>query len=98
MTSSHVNPFRSTRPRPNFARTPERQHRQKNQPMLKTIIRVTAFMALIACPVTAQQTRIQSPAEFLGYPLGERFTDHAGVVRYMEALAVASPIVRVRRY
>ena len=56
--------------------------------MLKTIIRVTAFMALIACPVTAQQTRIQSPAEFLGYPLGERFTDHAGVVRYMEALAV----------
>jgi hypothetical protein len=66
--------------------------------MLKTIIRVTAFMALIACPVTAQQTRIQSPAEFLGYPLGERFTDHAGVVRYMEALAAASPIVRVRRY
>lgn len=41
---------------------------------------------------------VPSPAQVLGYELGERFTDHAGVVRYMEALAAASPRVSVRRY
>lgn len=39
-----------------------------------------------------------SPAAVLGYELGERFTDAAGVVRYMEVLASASPLVEVRRY
>jgi hypothetical protein len=34
----------------------------------------------------------------LGHDLGARFTDHAGVVRYMEALAEASPLVQVQRY
>lgn len=41
---------------------------------------------------------IPSPAEVLGYALGERFTDHAGVVRYLEALASVSPRVEIRRY
>src|SRR5690625_1225196 len=39
-----------------------------------------------------------SPAEVLGHDLGERFTDHAGVMRYMDALAAASPRVEVRPY
>ncbi|MGH7475537.1 MAG: M14 family zinc carboxypeptidase [Longimicrobiales bacterium] len=40
-----------------------------------------------------------SPAEVLGYELGERFTDHAGVLRYMEALAAAAPAqVRIVEY
>ncbi|MBI4409507.1 MAG: zinc carboxypeptidase, partial [Gemmatimonadetes bacterium] len=39
-----------------------------------------------------------SPAQVLGYELGERFTDHAGIVRYLEALAAASPRVRVWNY
>lgn len=53
-------------------------------------------------PVAAQDPgagRIPaSPAEVLGHELGERFTDHAGVVRYMEALAASSPRVRIQRY
>lgn len=47
---------------------------------------------------TPSTSSIASPAEFLGYDLGERFTDHAGVVRYMEHLAEASPLVEVVRY
>jgi hypothetical protein len=40
-----------------------------------------------------------SPEQVLGYGIGERFTDHAGVVRYMEALAAAVPdMVRLERY
>lgn len=58
--------------------------------------------AMAAAPADAWQGggsgRIPSPAEVLGYELGERFTDHAGVVRYMESLAAASPMVRLERY
>ncbi len=63
-------------------------------------------LALAAGPLpgSAQQqsprspARIASPAELLGYPLGERFTDVAGSQRYFESLAAASPRVRVRKY
>jgi hypothetical protein len=40
-----------------------------------------------------------SPEQVLGHALGERFTDHAGVVRYFEALAAAAPRqTRLERY
>jgi len=56
----------------------------------------------VTVPAAAQQRNgpggVASPAEVLGYELGERFTDHAGVVRYMEALAAASPRVQIRPY
>ncbi|HEX6940127.1 MAG TPA: M14 family metallopeptidase [Longimicrobiales bacterium] len=52
-----------------------------------------------AAPAAAQAPdTVPSPARVLGHELGERFTDHAGVVRYMEALDAASPRVEVRRY
>jgi hypothetical protein len=57
---------------------------------------------LLAQPASARQSDRNSvppsPAEVLGHELGARFTDHAGVVRYMEALAAASPLVQVQRY
>lgn len=59
------------------------------------------FLALVlaAGGLQAQQgPRIPSPAEALGYQLGEQFTDHARVVRYLETLATGSPIVRIREY
>src|SRR5690625_5145219 len=46
----------------------------------------------------ALSSAVPSPAEVLGHELGERFTDHAGVMRYMDALAAASPRVEVRPY
>jgi hypothetical protein len=42
---------------------------------------------------------VPSPEQVLGYGIGERFTDHAGVVRYMEALAAAVPaMARLQEY
>lgn len=47
-------------------------------------------------PLTAQE--VPSPAEVLGYELGERFTTVAGVTHYLSALADASPMVSVHPY
>ena len=41
---------------------------------------------------------VPSPADFLGYPLGTRFTQHARILDYLEALAAASPRVHFERY
>lgn len=63
--------------------------------------RTIAFLTLVAAAVPAlaqAPATVPSPAEVLGHELGERFTDHAGVVRYMEALDASSPRVQVRRY
>jgi hypothetical protein len=67
-----------------------------------TPLRVLFAAALLAAPpiaATAAAQAVPSPQQVLGYAIGERFTDHAGVVRYMEALAAAVPqMVRVERY
>ena len=57
---------------------------------------VIASNSSAAVPAAAQAP--PSPRDVLGHDLGERFTDHAGVVRYFDALAEASPIVTVERY
>ena len=41
---------------------------------------------------------VSSPAEFLGYQLGERYTTHHRVVDYAKRLAQKSPRVRVETY
>ncbi len=55
-------------------------------------------MALLAVPAAAVAQAPPSPADVLGWELGERFTDVPDVGRYMEALADASPLVSVERY
>ena len=65
---------------------------------LHLLAAATLQAAALNGSAVAQQARVPSPAEVLGYELGARFTEHAGVVRYMEALAAASPNVEVRRY
>ncbi len=47
-------------------------------------------------PISGQE--IPSPAEVLGYELGERFTTVAGVVHYFSTLAEASELVSVETY
>ncbi|MEJ0054598.1 MAG: M14 metallopeptidase family protein [Bacteroidota bacterium] len=44
------------------------------------------------------QTKLQSPAEFLGYELGDRFTRHARVVDYFNHVDQASANVKVAQY
>lgn len=41
---------------------------------------------------------VPSPADYLGYPLGHRFTHHEQIVHYLEALAAASDRVKVWKY
>ncbi len=44
------------------------------------------------------QTKIQSPDEFLGYELGDRFTRHHRVVEYFKYVDELSPVVKVTQY
>ena len=44
------------------------------------------------------QTKLQSPAEFLGYELGDRFTRHYRVVEYFNHVDEASATVKVMQY
>lgn len=64
-------------------------------------ILLLSLLVLVAPASARQREPISvppSPAAVLGHELGERFTDHAGVIRYLESLAVASPMVRIERY
>lgn len=60
-----------------------------------------SFNLVAFLPAAAQgvgNSAIPSPREILGHHVGENFTDAAGIVRYMEALAAASPEVRIEPY
>jgi len=65
---------------------------------------LTAYTALplllcAAAPLAAQQNSVPSPADVLGYGIGERFTDVAGITRYLEAVTAAAPDrTRLERY
>jgi hypothetical protein len=68
---------------------------------LLTAALVSLSLLAGSLPLFAQgavSNTVPSPREVLGHGVGERFTDAAGVVRYMEALAAASPEVRVEPY
>ena len=53
------------------------------------------FGCLIFTQVRAQ---VQSPQEFLGYELGERFTRHHRVIEYFQHVAANSPKVVLKEY
>ncbi|MDX1623989.1 MAG: M14 family metallopeptidase [Gemmatimonadota bacterium] len=53
---------------------------------------------LLAPALASAQKAPPSPEEVLGHALGERFTDVAGVNRYLEALAEGSPLVSIEPY
>ena len=56
---------------------------------------LTCCLLLYASVVSAQ---LQSPHEFLGYALGDRFTPHHRVVDYFEHVANEVPNVRLKYY
>ncbi len=63
---------------------------------MKKILQIAVLLFLVN-EVVAQN--IQSPEQFLGYPLGNRFTPHHRVVDYFEHLAsVASNRVKLIKY
>lgn len=67
--------------------------------MMRRVYKVWRLVAVLFCvPALAGAQGVPSPALVLGYEIGDRFTDVAGVERYMEALAAASDLVSVDRY
>ncbi|HYJ78278.1 MAG TPA: M14 metallopeptidase family protein, partial [Longimicrobiaceae bacterium] len=62
---------------------------------LQALLLLTPMLA--AAPAAAQ-TAPPSPAQVLGYELGERFTPYAGVLEYSRALDAASELVQLRAY
>ena len=55
---------------------------------------ITLFVTFISF----SQTKLQSPAEFLGYELGDRFTRHHRMVEYFKHVDEASDNVQVMQY
>ncbi len=55
----------------------------------------TGQHALAAAPGGTYDPAVPTPASVLGYELGERFTPHHMIARYLEAVATASPRVRL---
>src|ERR1043166_8758052 len=49
-------------------------------------------------PGALYDSHIPTFREILGYDPGERITSHAGIVRYLSALAAASPRLKVLDY
>jgi hypothetical protein len=48
--------------------------------------------------INAAQAQTKSPDDFLGYPLGSRFTSHQKVVDYFHYVASAHPEIKIERY
>jgi hypothetical protein len=67
--------------------------------MARTLRSLALLLApLAAAPAAAAQAAPPSPAQVLGYELGERFTPYAGVREYSRALDAASDRVEYRPY
>jgi hypothetical protein len=64
--------------------------------MRASLLRLLAILFVAQTPLTGQE--VPSPAQVLGYDLGEHFTSVAGVSHYFSALAEASPLVSVHPY
>ncbi|HLZ16799.1 MAG TPA: hypothetical protein VKQ08_07155, partial [Cyclobacteriaceae bacterium] len=63
---------------------------------MKKILTLCFFAVTFVVPA---QPKLQTPAEFLGYELGDRFTRHYRMVEYFKHIAEAAPQnVRVQQY
>jgi hypothetical protein len=59
---------------------------------------VLFIVTLVSFSLQAQQQKLLSPKEFLGYELGDRFTRHHRVVEYYKHVADALPNVEFYQY
>ncbi|MEM8892044.1 MAG: M14 family metallopeptidase, partial [Bacteroidota bacterium] len=61
-------------------------------------LQLSIYLALFMSPLFLLAQSIQSPAEFLGYQLGEKFTWHHQVVSYFEYVGANSDKVLIKPY
>ncbi|MBG6132387.1 hypothetical protein IWQ47_003641 [Aquimarina sp. EL_43] len=59
---------------------------------------ITLFVVTVTTCLTYSQNKLQSPAEFLGYEIGDQFTRHADVVNYFNHVADHSSMVSYHTY
>ena len=64
---------------------------------MKQFLLLTIFIFFISICVTQAQ-KLLTPKEFLGYELGERFTQHHRVLDYFKHVSDVMPTVDVRQY
>ncbi|MDX1618439.1 MAG: M14 family metallopeptidase, partial [Balneolaceae bacterium] len=64
---------------------------------IRSAILVLAGLLCLTATASAQKA-VPSPAEYLGYELGDRWTPHHKVTGYFKQVAAASPMVEWRRY
>ncbi|HVR40404.1 MAG TPA: M14 metallopeptidase family protein, partial [Thermoanaerobaculia bacterium] len=62
------------------------------------MIRRIALCLALALVSNIAAAQIPTPEEFLGYPLGERFTSHYRIVEYFNELARTSSLVTVEKF
>ncbi len=60
--------------------------------------RITISLALLGYAFTLAAQSIQSPEEYLGYPLGDQFTFHQRAADYFQYVSNASPCVQYIKY
>ncbi len=63
--------------------------------MIRRFVLSVVLSLLCTAAALAQQT-ISAPAEFLGYPIGERFTPHHRILAYFDELAKRSSLITMR--
>jgi hypothetical protein len=59
---------------------------------------LSLLLALLACGSLFAQTAPPTPQEFLGYPIGSRFTPHHRIVDYLDELDRVSPLLVHERF
>src|SRR5690625_4217039 len=59
---------------------------------------VALLLCLLAIPASSLYGQLQSPADFLGYEIGERWTPHHRVMQYVKHVAEESELVKVESY
>lgn len=60
--------------------------------------KLLSLFLLLCCSAFAQAQSIKSPDEFLGYPLGSRFTPQHKVISYFDYISKASSNVKIQPY
>ena len=55
------------------------------------MLRVLMLLPVLLTAAPAASQQVPAPADVLGYELGEHFTDHPSIVRYLDAVAAAAP-------
>lgn len=65
--------------------------------MMKKLLLVV-MLGIVSQSVHAQENDLQSPEEFLGYAIGEKFTYHHRVLDYFRYIAASSPNVKLEEY